>query len=101
MRREEKPLSELAKLMIALPQVLVNARVAEKKGHHDHSRDRRQDRRRGEKAGQRGARADSLFRHRTAPARHDRRTGQVRDHHMGQRNRRYGEDAHWRAIISI
>jgi phosphoglucosamine mutase len=31
MRRDEKPLSELAKLMIALPQVLVNARVAEKK----------------------------------------------------------------------
>jgi phosphoglucosamine mutase len=31
MRREEKPLSELAKLMIALPQVLVNARVAEKR----------------------------------------------------------------------
>jgi phosphoglucosamine mutase len=31
MRREEKPLSELAKLMIALPQVLVNARVTEKR----------------------------------------------------------------------
>ena len=31
MRREEKPLSELAKLMIALPQVLVNTRVAEKR----------------------------------------------------------------------
>ncbi|KAB0664777.1 phosphoglucosamine mutase [Oryzomonas japonica] len=31
MRREGKPLSELAKLMIALPQVLVNTRVAEKK----------------------------------------------------------------------
>jgi phosphoglucosamine mutase len=31
MRREGKPLSELAKLMIALPQVLVNARVAEKR----------------------------------------------------------------------
>jgi phosphoglucosamine mutase len=31
MRRDGKPLSELAKLMIALPQVLVNARVAEKK----------------------------------------------------------------------
>jgi phosphoglucosamine mutase len=31
MRREEKPLSELAKLMISLPQVLVNARVAEKR----------------------------------------------------------------------
>ena len=30
MRREEKPLSELAKLMIALPQVLANTRVAEK-----------------------------------------------------------------------
>jgi phosphoglucosamine mutase len=30
MRREEKPLSELAKLMISLPQVLVNTRVAEK-----------------------------------------------------------------------
>jgi len=31
MRREDKPLSELAKLMIALPQVLVNTRVAEKR----------------------------------------------------------------------
>jgi phosphoglucosamine mutase len=31
MRRDGKPLSELAKLMIALPQVLVNARVAEKR----------------------------------------------------------------------
>jgi phosphoglucosamine mutase len=31
MRRDEKPLSELAKLMVALPQVLVNARVAEKR----------------------------------------------------------------------
>jgi len=31
MRRKEKTLSELAKVMIALPQVLVNARVAEKR----------------------------------------------------------------------
>jgi len=31
MRREEKPLSELAKVMIPLPQVLVNARVRERK----------------------------------------------------------------------
>ena len=31
MRREHKPLSELAEVMIALPQVLVNARVRERK----------------------------------------------------------------------
>ena len=31
MRREEKPLSELAKVMIPLPQVLVNTRVRERK----------------------------------------------------------------------
>jgi phosphoglucosamine mutase len=31
MRREDKPLSELAKVMIPLPQVLVNTRVREKK----------------------------------------------------------------------
>ena len=31
MRREQKPLSELAEIMIALPQVLVNARVRERK----------------------------------------------------------------------
>jgi len=31
MRREQKPLSELAQIMIALPQVLVNTRVRERK----------------------------------------------------------------------
>ena len=31
MRREEKPLSELAEIMIPLPQVLINVRLAERK----------------------------------------------------------------------
>ncbi len=70
MQQTGKPLSELAEVMIALPQVLVNVRVRERQPIEQGAGDRRQG-----AAGDRPPRrkrpgADPLLRHRAAAAHH-------------------------------
>ena len=83
MQRSGQSLSELAQVMVALPQVLVNVRVAEAARADRGARGAEGDRRRREAARRQRPGADPLLRHRAAAADHDRGAGQAADHRVG------------------